>query len=594
LVLHLDSDTGYLEVARTLLENEGISATSVSTSNEAMDALREQRFEAIIADYTPPNVDSIGLLKILRVQGNPVPFLLVTNTGREDVASLALREGANFYMYKSRDPKAHFAELARVVRLLVEKTDAERQLRERDLMFRTLFENTGTALAVFGKDGTIVHVNAEFEKMTGYTRGVLEGEVNGFDLISPGDRGRVRDAHITKVNDGVPGPHICELRLVDKWGNARQVSASLRMVPGVDLLVASFVDISRYLTANPPGRTAGPHFRVLAEDCGDILYRMRLKPNFMFEYVSPSCTAVTGYTPEEHYQDPSLGFRLVHPEDRELLEAIRSDPTKFAGPFQLRWVRKDGTVLWTEQIISPVKDENGEVVAFEGIARDVTRRELTEQALHQANKRLVLMGSITRHDLMNQLAVMSAGLDLASDSSTEGVVRDQISMARESVEKMRALLELTSEYRDMGMSRADWVDVKQACLKGLSGQATSGVKVELGLDGLSILADPMFARAFSSLIDNSIRHNSQVTRLGFSYTRANGSVVLVVEDDGAGIPTEEKERVFQRGYGKNTGYGLYFVREVLGITGMTIKETGTPGRGARFEITVPENAFRLS
>jgi PAS domain S-box-containing protein len=559
-----------------------------------MDAFREQRFDAVIADYTPPEVDSVGLLKTLRVQGNPIPFLLVTDAGREDVTSLALREGADFYMYKSRDPKAHFGELSRVIRLLVEKTDAERHLRERDLMYRTLFENTGTALAVFGKNGTIAHVNAEFESMTGYTRGEVEGEKNGFEIICPEDRKRVMDAHATKAYEGVAGPHTCEMRIVDKWGNIRQVSASLRMVPGADLLVASFVDISRYLTANPPGRTAGPHFRVLAEDCGDILYRMRLKPNFMFEYVSPSCTAMTGYTPEELYQDSSLGFRMVHPEDRESIEAIRSDPTKLAGPFQLRWVRKDGTVLWTEQIISPAEDENGAVVAFEGIARDVTKRVLTEQALHQANKRLVLMGSITRHDLMNQLAVMSAGLDLASDSSTEGVVRDQISMAKESVEKMRALLELSSEYRDMGMSRADWVDVKQACLKGLGSQAINGVKVEMGLEGLSILADPMFARAFSSLIDNSIRHNSQVTRLGFSYTRANGSVVLVVEDDGAGIPTAEKERVFQRGYGKNTGYGLYFVREVLGITGMTIKETGTPGRGARFEITVPENAFRLS
>ena len=66
-----------------------------------------------------------------------------------------------------------------------------------------------------------------------------------------------------------------------------------------------------------------------------------------------------------------------------------------------------------------------------------------------------------------------------------------------------------------------------------------------------------------------------------------------VEDDGTGIPAEEKEKIFERGYGKNTGLGLFLTREILGITGITIRETGIPGKGARFEIAVPTAAYRL-
>lgn len=590
----MDRDQSYLEVAKTLLASDGLSVESVRTSSEALELVRARRFDAVMADYFPPEVDSIGLLKTLRVQGDNVPFLLVTDPGREDVASMALREGADFYVYKGRDPKAHFTEIARVVRLLVEKTDAERQLRERDLLYRTLFENTGTALAVYGPGGVILHVNSEFERVTGFSRSEVEGVMNGFDLIAPEDRERFRAMHVSKKDESSPGPNVYEMLMVDKWGSRRRVSAYLRKVPNADLMVISLVDISRLLASGPPGREIDPHFRVLAEDCGDLLYRIRLKPNFMFEYVSPTSTALIGYTPEDHYNDPSLGFRLVHPDDRELLEAIRSDPSRFGTPFVIRWIRKDGTLVWAEQLIHATRDEKGEVIAIEAIARDVTKRVLTEQALLQANRRLVLLGSITRHDLMNQLAVMSAGLDMASDSSTETIVRDQISLAKESVEKMRALLELTSEYRDMGMSKADWIDVKQACTESFGRHRLDGVSAEVHLDGLSILADPMIKRAFSSLIDNALRHNPELTRISMSFRRENGSVVMVVEDDGAGIPHEEKERVFQRGYGKNTGYGLYFVREVLGITGMMIRETGTPGRGARFEITIPENAFRLT
>ncbi len=69
--------------------------------------------------------------------------------------------------------------------------------------------------------------------------------------------------------------------------------------------------------------------------------------------------------------------------------------------------------------------------------------------------------------------------------------------------------------------------------------------------------------------------------------------ILIVADDGVGVPLADKERIFERGFGRNTGLGLFLVREILGITGMSIRETGEPGKGARFEVTVPKGMFRL-
>jgi signal transduction histidine kinase len=69
--------------------------------------------------------------------------------------------------------------------------------------------------------------------------------------------------------------------------------------------------------------------------------------------------------------------------------------------------------------------------------------------------------------------------------------------------------------------------------------------------------------------------------------------LLVIENDGAGIPAEEKVKIFERGYGKGTGWGLFLVREILLASGMTIAETGDPAAGARFEITLPAGSFRL-
>lgn len=117
----------------------------------------------------------------------------------------------------------------------------------------------------------------------------------------------------------------------------------------------------------------------LAEHLPDVIYRYEFKPKRGFTYVSPSVTAVTGFTPQEHYADPDLGLKLAHPQDRHLLDAIEHGQIDQACPIAMRWVRKDGTVIWTEQRNVNIFNEAGELTAVEGIARDITERKHLEQ-----------------------------------------------------------------------------------------------------------------------------------------------------------------------------------------------------------------------
>ncbi|MBC7248367.1 MAG: PAS domain S-box protein [Actinobacteria bacterium] len=132
-------------------------------------------------------------------------------------------------------------------------------------------------------------------------------------------------------------------------------------------------------------------FRLLAEHAEDLVYRIRLKPEQRFEYVSPSATAITGYTPEEHYADPWLGYKIVHPEDRKILEEAAGAGGEPRREVVLRWIRKDGSVIWTEQRNTPVYDEKGELVALEGIARDVTARKRMEKELEESRRELAVL-----------------------------------------------------------------------------------------------------------------------------------------------------------------------------------------------------------
>jgi PAS domain S-box-containing protein len=147
----------------------------------------------------------------------------------------------------------------------------------------------------------------------------------------------------------------------------------------------------KVLRNSEPRQSRDDRFRIHADNASDLIYRYRFLPSPGFEYVSPSSTAITGYTPEEHYADPDLGFKLVHPEDRHLLEGSRHDSE---APLELRWYRKDGALIWTEQRNRTIYDGAGDVVALEGIARDITERKLTEEALRESEERFrVAFGS---------------------------------------------------------------------------------------------------------------------------------------------------------------------------------------------------------
>ena len=153
----------------------------------------------------------------------------------------------------------------------------------------------------------------------------------------------------------------------------------------------------------------------------------------------------------------------------------------------------------------------------------------------------------------------------------------------------------TKDYQELGAAAPAWQSVNASIKKALHGLPMRDVRVEVDPKNPEIFADPLFLKVFYNLIDNALRYGGdQMKTIQISSQEIDTGLLIVCEDDGVGISAEDKKKLFTRGFGKHTGLGLFLSREILAITGITIAENGTPGKGARFEITVPKGAYRFT
>jgi signal transduction histidine kinase len=154
-------------------------------------------------------------------------------------------------------------------------------------------------------------------------------------------------------------------------------------------------------------------------------------------------------------------------------------------------------------------------------------------------------------------------------------------------------LEFAKNYQDLGIKPPQWYNVNQTFVFAISHVDFSQIDRRVSLDGLEIYADPLLEQVFFTLAGNLITHGKTATQVTISYEETQDGLLVIFEDNGAGIPDNLKEKIFQRGFGAQKGMGLFLAREILEITGITIRETGTFGNGARFEIAVPRGSFRF-
>lgn len=257
----------------------------------------------------------------------------------------------------------------------------------------------------------------------------------------------------------------------------------------------------------------------------------------------------------------------------------------------LQFWTKDRRMKWFRCSFFTVRDDDGRCVCLLGM--DITEWEDSESALELMNKKLNILGSATRHDVLNSLTGLFGYLELAETKTKDEVVLKYVRKAKASAVAIRKQMEFTRSYQEIGSKKPDWIKVNGAVRAAYSALSDPRIPLESNVGELVVYADPMLEKVFYNLLDNTFRHGEKATYIRVRFEQLDGVGHLFVEDDGKGIAAEEKDLIFRRGYGKNTGLGLYMSREILDITGISIMENGDPEKGVRIVITIPPGIFRL-
>lgn len=422
------------------------------------------------------------------------------------------------------------------------------------------------------------------------------------DFDTPGVAGLQVIARLQEVAPDVPvialaaeGNGEVAVRII-KQGAADCVSKSgeqLRRLPAIVHAVLARIEAQR------AAKEAEARFRRLAENAPDIIFRWSYAHGY--EYVSPAAAEVVGYTPAEHYADPGLGYRVIHPDDLPIYESVFSDLSNPEGTRRhcvVRWHHKDGHIVHVEMHMTPIFDERGELVAIEGISRDISQHVLAKEQLRELSSRAIRAEEEERrciarelHDEVGQaLTAIKMGLRMTQRALPEDGAEKAHSRLDQLVELVdQTIASVRALSHELRPPLLDEVGVEPALAwlcDGFSQHTGLSVRYvsEPDITGqLSPDAELAVYRIVQEALTNAARHAqaSQVTVLIAHGT--DGAFVVTIEDDGCGFDVQ----AVRESATPNRALGLLGMQERADLIGGQLTINSGRGKGTSVRVRIP-------
>jgi PAS domain S-box-containing protein len=376
-------------------------------------------------------------------------------------------------------------------------------------------------------------------------------------------------------------------------GRAIPVSFSGSVIRDTDGSVAGFVGVSRDITERKRAEEAlqesENQYRNLIETTGTGYVIIDKDGRVIM--ANPEYVRLTGRSTLAEIQGrPVTDWTAPYDVERNAQEVENCSRTGQVRNIEIDYIKPDGTIQPVE--VNATVIQSGAGVRILTLVRDITERKRADEALTRARKKLNVLNAITFSDIQTTIFSLRGYLEL--EKSVPAGERQQRFIDRE-IELVQVIadsLKYAELFQSLGLKSPVWQNVGQSFLLGISHLDISHLSRRLDVEHVEVYADPMLEHVFLALADNIREHAPTATEYSFTYTENLQGLVLVFKDNGPGIPVSLKEKIFEREYCRRNEIGLYLSREILSITGISIRETGEEGKGARFEILVPPGAWR--
>ena len=371
--------------------------------------------------------------------------------------------------------------------------------------------------------------------------------------------------------------------------------------------IESIRDITSRKKAEIALKISEERLRLLLQNINDgiIVHEVSERGPGRILEVNDCVCVMLGYTQEEFLQMSIQDLDV--PEQQAKVGAI-SDMlfSKKYAIFETELIKKDRQRIPVE-ISSRLFELQGKSTVL-AIIRNITDRKVTEmmmenynveltrfaEVVQKTNDKLNLMNSITRHDILNQLTLILGYLELMEEQYLDPQLQKYIGAELRAAQTIQKQIMFTKEYQDIGSQSPKWFNLNSVIQSAATGLSLAPIHLSVDCDQFEVYADPLLEKVFYTLLENAIRHGKKVTDIVFSCHEQENGLMVIYEDNGEGIPIDHKKDIFNQKYFQHTGYGLFLTTTILNITGISISENGEPGKGARFEILVPKEAYRVA
>ena len=460
----------------------------------------------------------------------------------------------------------------------------------------------------------VVYINSRVEELLGITPAEwIETPGTWQRAIHPDDVETVLEENARVDSTGEPFQ--MEYRMIATDGAVRWFRDEASLVHDADgtplFWQGVMIDITARREAEAQLAEAETRYRALVEQNPSITYLDDANPDPEAGgtvYISPQTTTILGYTPQDWYSTPGLWSRIVHPDDRGRLEhgEGRNSST-------YRLVAKDGHTVWVHDQARLIADEQGNPKYWQGVLVDITQQRRTEELEHdleserRESERLRAEDEMKRtflqavsHDLRTPLAAI-LGLALTMERDDVQLTEDEThDYARRIATNARKLDGIVADFLDLerldrGLAtpQLEPVDIG-ALVRELTANSELVAERRLALDTAPIVvkADAsMVERIVENLLGNTIKHTPGDSRIWVRVERQDDGALIVVEDDGPGVPPEERDRIFEAfrqgsGAGVGSGVGLALVSRFAELHDGRAWVEERPGGGASFRVSL--------